>query len=59
MASKMRFSALVLIVLLMSAVARAADPLPMVSKVASQPLASRPTPTRSAGSSSDVRFFAR
>src|SRR5947208_13070042 len=39
MASKMRFSALVLIVLLMSAVARAADPLPMVSKVAIQPLA--------------------
>jgi hypothetical protein len=39
MASKMRFSALVLVVLLLSPIARAADPLPIVSKVALQPLA--------------------
>ena len=39
MASKMRFSALFLIVLVISAIARAADSLPIVSKVPSQPLA--------------------
>src|SRR5215212_9350852 len=39
MASKVRFSALVLCLLLISATARAADPLPIVSKVALQPLA--------------------
>src|SRR6185436_2386432 len=39
MASKMRFSALALVVFLIPATARAADPLPIVSKVAVQPLA--------------------
>ena len=39
MAGKMRFLALALVVLLISCFARAADPLPIVSKVAVQPLA--------------------
>ncbi len=39
MASKMRFSALALCLLLISTMVRAADPLPVVSKVALQPLA--------------------
>src|SRR5882672_29893 len=39
MASKMRFSALVLSFLLICSIARAADPLPIVGKVALQPLA--------------------
>jgi hypothetical protein len=39
MATKLRCSALVLGVLLIASIARAADPLPIVSKVAMQPLA--------------------